>query len=664
MSEFKKKGEWIREKYEVLSVFPFVEGVLYYTALKNEAEEVSTRFIHAVTLEAKPQESELNQLKKRNSEVFFPIQEVFMEGNILYQVFERMEGNLLGVYLMRSAPLPMAEVAKFLKNITSHLLQCYDDEQFALVDPQNMVIHSDGNIRFLYGGPGQLFGYHRRETEDVKKLAQLLYFMLTKKQIDDKTSQTEPVRSSRTDMSLELESLLKRALSNDAIKRPRIQDFWKWAHNYNGKKPKLLDEKTDGEIAVKPTASTSEDPSRASVTTTRKTTASHKAVKPSDEGKKINFSLPSINRKTLIRIGGAVAAILLVILAFQFFGDSTKETLAGVIDPAIEEDPQQAFNYFRQSTIAYEQKQLDQSILYGRKALSADLEKKEYFRHLANLYGLKQDYQKGLQVLTAAVDKFPEEGDLYDSLSVYAYYLKDYEQAKEAADQAVSLQKDEAGYYYHHGKIYGALKNYDQAVQSLRFATYLSKRNARYQHDLAVYLFKQGKIDEAIDYAKSAAKYAKSSEEEYYVTLGVLYLKKWEQLNTNQNLNEKEKKEELARYAKNAYRAFNDAVDEEYKYPRAQYYRSMAYYLYGYFISANQTAEKAAKYDPANPIYHYQLGITYMGLEDKERALQAFERAYQLNPNQGLYQDAIKKAQQMKTTPKKKEVKPEDEKAK
>lgn len=662
MSEFKKKGDWIQGKYEVLSVFPFVEGVLYYTALKKEGEEVSTRFIHAVKLKDQPRESEFNQLKKRNSEVFFPIQEVFMEENILYQVFERMEGNLLGAYLIRSAPLPMDEVAKFLKDITSHLMQCYDDEQFALVDPQNMVIHSEGTIRFLYGGPAHLFGYYRRETEDVKKLAQLLYFMLTKKQVDDKTSQVEPVRSSRPDMSLELESLLKRALSNDAIKRPRIQDFWKWAHNYNVKKPKLLDEKKDGKIVAKPTAS-SEEP-LTPVTTTRKTTATHKVVKPSGKGKSIKISLPSFNRKTLIRIGGAVAAVLLVILVFQFFGDSTKETLAGVIDPAIEEDPQQAYNYFRQSTIAYEQKQLDQSILFGRKALSADLEKKEYFQHLANLYGLKQDYKTGLQVLTAAVEKFPEEGDLYDSLSVFAYYLKDYDLAKEAADQAVSLQKDEAGYYYHHGKVYGALKDYDQAVQSLRFATYLSKRNARYQHDLAVYLYKQGKIDEAIDYAKSAAKYAKSSEEEYYVTLGVLYLKKWEQLYTDQNLNEKEKKEELARYAKNAYRAFNDAVDEEYKYPRAQYYRSMAYYLYGYFVSANQTAEKAAKYDPTNPIYHYQLGITYMGLEDKERALQAFERAYQLNPNETLYQDAIKKAQQMKTTPKQKEVKPEDEDAK
>ncbi len=662
MSEFKKKGEWIRGEYEVLSVFPFVEGVLYYTALKKDGEE-STRFVHAVKLKDKPRESELNQLKKRNSEVFFPIREVFMEEDILYQVFERMEGNLLGVYLMRSAPLPMAEVAEFLKNITSHLLQCYDDEQFALVDPQNMVIHSEGNIRFLYGGPRQLFGYYRRETEDVKKLAQLLYFMLTKKQIDDKITQIESVRSSRQDMSLELESLLKRALSNDAIKRPRIQDFWKWAYNYSEKEPKLLDEKTDEEVTEKPTAPASEDFFRKPVTTTKKTTASHKTVKPSGKKKGINVSLPSINRKILIRIGGAVAAVLLVILVFQFFGDSTRETLAGVIDPSIEENPQQAFNYFRQSTIAYEQKQLDQSILFGRKALSADLEKKEYFQHLANLYGLKQDYKTGLQVLTAAVDKFPEEGDLYDSLSVFAYYMKDYELAKEATDQAVSLRKDEAGYYYHHGKIYGALKDYNQAVQSLRFATYLSKRNARYHHDLAVYLFKQGKIDEAIDYAKSAAKYAKSSEEEYYVTLGVLYLKKWEQLYTNKNLNGKEKKEELARYAKNAYRAFNDAVDEEYKYPRAQYYRSIAYYLYGYFISANQTAEKAAKYDPANPVYHYQLGITYMGLEDKEKALQAFERAYQLNPNQELYQDAMKKAQQMKTTPRK-EDKPEDENAK
>lgn len=52
-----------------------------------------------------------------------------------------------------------------------------------------------------------------------------------------------------------------------------------------------------------------------------------------------------------------------------------------------------------------------------------------------------------------------------------------------------------------------------------------------------------------------------------------------------------------------------------------------------------------------------------MGLGDKEGALKAFERAYQLDPNQSLYQDAIKKAQQMQATPQNKEAKPEDEEA-
>lgn len=229
----------------------------------------------------------------------------------------------------------------------------------------------------------------------------------------------------------------------------------------------------------------------------------------------------------------------------QMFADNTRETLAGVIDPTVEENPQEAFNYFRQSTQAYDQKQLDQAILLGRKALSADLEQKEYFLHLANLYGLKEDYQTGLQILKAATDKFPKDYELQDALSVYAYYLKDYELAKEASDQAVSLTSEEAEVYYHQGKIYGAMGDYDQAVQSLKFATYLKKKNARYQHDLAVYLFKQGKIDEAIEQAKKAAKLASSKKEEYYVTLGVLYLKKWEQVYQDKNMNAEEKKKNL-----------------------------------------------------------------------------------------------------------------------
>ena len=651
MSEFKQKGERIRGTYEVLSVFPFVEGVLYFTSVKKDGEEGSTRFIHAVRLKNQPEEYELDELKKRNNEVFFPIQEVFIEDGFLYQVFERMEGDLLGVYLMRSAPLPMAEVAGLLKNITSHLLQCYDEEQFALVDPQNMVLQSDGHLRFLYGGPDRLFGHYRKETEDVKKLGQLLYFMLTKKRIDDKTTQVELIRSSRPDLPLQLEGLLKRALSNDAIKRPRIHDFWKWAYHYEEKKPKALDEKPAAD----------DQGEKQAATTNEAASASGKAKKAKEDKKKKQFL--AMSRQKWRRIGGVIAAVLLVFLVIQIFSDTTKETLAGVIDPTVEENPEEAFQYFRQSTQAYEQKQLDQAILLGRKALSANLEQKEYFLHLANLYGLKEDYQTGLQVLKAAVKKFPKDYELQDALSVYAYYLKDYELAKEASDKAVSLTSEEAEVYYHQGKIYGAMGDYDQAVQSLKFATYLKKKNARYQHDLAVYLFKQGKIDEAIEQAKSAAKIASSKEEEYYVTLGVLYLKKWEQVFNDKNMNEEQKKKELSNYAKSAYRALNDAVDKESKYPRAQYYRSMGYYLYGYFISANQTAEKAAKYDPENPLYHYQLGITFMGLGDKEGALKSFERAYQLDPNQALYQDAIKKAQQMKATPQNKGEKPEDEEA-
>jgi tetratricopeptide (TPR) repeat protein len=652
MSEFKQKGERIRGSYEVLSVFPFVEGVLYFTSVKKEAEEGTTRFIHAVKLKTQPEEHELEELKKRNSEVFFPVQDVFIEDGILYQVFERMEGDLLGVYLMRSAPLPMAEVANLLKNITSHLLQCYDDEQFALIDPQNMVLQSDGHLRFLYGGPNRLFGHYRQETEDVKKLGQLLYFMLTKERIDDKTTQIDSIRSSRSDLPLQLEGLLLRSLSNDAIKRPRIHDFWKWAYQYEEKKPKALDEK--------------------SVVDDREEKPAEEKVKkpaPSDQKEKAKSAkkekkAPAKSRKGWKRFGLVAAAVVLAFVVIQMFADNTRETLAGVIDPTVEENPQEAFNYFRQSTQAYDQKQLDQAILLGRKALSADLEQKEYFLHLANLYGLKEDYQTGLQILKAATDKFPKDYELQDALSVYAYYLKDYELAKEASDQAVSLTSEEAEVYYHQGKIYGAMGDYDQAVQSLKFATYLKKKNARYQHDLAIYLFKQGNIDEAIEQAKKAAKLASSKEEEYYVTLGVLYLKKWEQIYQDKNMSAEEKKKELANYSKSAFRAFNDAVDEESKYPRAQYYRSMAYYLYGYFISANQTAEKAAKYDPKNPLYHYQLGITCMGLGDKEGALKAFERAYQLDPNQALYQDAIKKAQQMQATPQNKEAKPEDEEAK
>lgn len=635
----KQKGEVIQGKYQVINAFPFVEGTLYFAAVKADGEMEATRFIHAVPMAKEPSEQELDELLNRNRDIFFPIVDVFVEEGVFYQVFDRMEGDLFPIYLKQAAPLSLNEIAQIVKKLSNHLLQCYDEDQFAYVDLQNMVRSPVGDIRFLYGGPMNLFGVQRQEPTDSKRLGKILFAMLTGRFIADGTEDAKELRSIRPDLPLDLEQLILQAFHLDPIKRPRIRDFWKWAHQFQEESAK--NQKT-AESLPQPVQKEPLPPS----------THPLKMKPPAISGKNANpmaEQTPEGRKKRIFSVIGAiVAALFLILIGQAVFGESAADALGEIYISDAETDEAKAFQYFQESNVAYERKQLDQAIELGRRALSSDLEQKGYYLHLANLYGVSNDYKKGKQVLEAAAIQFPDEADVHDALSVYAYYLKDYHRALEAANKAVELESNNAGYLYHQAKVHLALKQYDQAVKSFQFATYVNRQSARYYHDLAIALYRTGKLDEAIKQAKKAVKEAEGSKEKYYLTLGLLYLKKWDHVAKESGLSEEKKQEQLKDLARLAYREFNDAVDEEKDFPEAQYYRSVAHYLYGNYKTANSAAEKAAKLDPKKPLYHYQLGLTFIALGNKEEALKALETAYQLDANNPLYQEAIKKAQAIK----------------
>ncbi|SEN59074.1 tetratricopeptide repeat protein [Lihuaxuella thermophila] len=635
--EFKQKGESIRGKYQVLSAFPFVEGVLYFAALTDpdqaDSSTPSTRFIHALKLKKQMDELDLKELLNRNEDIFFPVEEVFVEEGILYQVFEKMEGNLLGIYLLQSAPLSLVETADILKKITTHLMNCYDRGQFALVDPQNIVITKAGQIRFLYGGPKKLLSYEYPEAEDVKKVGSLLYTMLTKKHADEQTGQIEPLRQERQDVPLELEGLLMRALSPDPMKRPRTQDFWRWALRYEERESAALEEKAKSAPAISP-------PAKEQV----------KAKKPL-RGEQPSASQSGSKRPVKLILGTVAALALVVYLISQLFSDSVDPALAGILDPSVEQDEEQALQYFEASNQAYEQKKLNEAVVLARKALSANPEQPEYYLHLANLFGAARDYTNGKKTLEAAVNKFPQTAKFYDALSIFAYYLKDYGTAKQAIEQAIQLDGKQALYYYHQGKILAALKQNDKAMESLRQAVKLEPDQARFNHDFALYLFRTGNLEEAIEAAKKAADSAKEDQEVYYLDLAILYFKKIERIANDPAITPEQKSKTLDPLVKEERLAIDKALKINSYYGKAYYCLSVINYYGNRLISANVAALKAVKINPKNHFYQYQLGLTYMALKKKEEAIQAFEQAVELEPNNFRYKKALAKAQVMGSKP-------------
>jgi tetratricopeptide (TPR) repeat protein len=647
----KEQGEKIKRSYQVISVFPFVDGVLYYTAYDSfDPEEVPTRFIHAIELPVVPDEKMLAQLPLRNEDVFVPLQEVFVEDGVLYQVFEKLEGNLLGIYLYQNAPLALGEISHMVREIADHWQACEANNQFVLIDPQNMVIHND-KIRFLYGGSSSIFATGKAsaysEAEVSKQMTELLFHMLTGELLEEHVNEVRPLQAFRSDVPVELESWMMKSLSPDPQMRPALQDLWDWANEHGGKKPASIEEKTKKQK--------SSNPFLDKLTPPKPKLGSF--GKKKEEKSKEKQSLKPKKKMPGWVMWAALGVIGLVFLAQLLFApgpDITPLVQAKVIQE-VEQDEDKAINLYNQSVKSYESKDITKAIALAKQALATDTENKQYYIHLANLFGLQKDYKSGLIVLQVATSYFTDDAKLFDQYAVFAYYERDYEKAKQAVDKAVSLDENLASAHYHRGKIYSVLKDLKIAVTSMKTAVAKDQKNALYLHDAALVYLQAGEVDNAVKSEKKAVD-LEGKNSEYRITLGLLYLKQRDEILRNQSLKESVKAKRLKELLDNSHRQFRyvtDTLKDKEYIAEAYYYKARTYYIYGKqdpkgYENAITSSKNAVFYDPKNALYLYQLGICYMAVNNKAAAVDALQKAVNLDPRNRLYQNGLASAQAMK----------------
>ena len=234
----KTQNELINHKYKILNSFPFVIGVLYYTEVQQKAKDQLTCFIHGLDLQrlglSNQEEKWIEKLYHRNENIFIPLEEVFIEEAILYQVYKRLEGYLLVHYIKKHFPLPLNNVLKMIQQVTNHLLALYEEDQFAIIHPQNIIVSRDEKLRFLYGGPtqhlprGMVFTQSNKEADqlvDSYSLGALIYQMLTGKSPMAKGLKIPSLQQLLSECPSALNDLVMRSLSFDADKRPRIEEF-------------------------------------------------------------------------------------------------------------------------------------------------------------------------------------------------------------------------------------------------------------------------------------------------------------------------------------------------------------------------------------------------------------------------------------------------------
>ena len=501
--QIKQQGERIKRSYQVISVFPFVDGVLYYTTYDSfDPEEAPTRFIHAIELQSIPDENALAQLPLRNESIFVPLQEVFVEDGILYQVFEKMEGNLLGIYLYQHAPLALGEISQITQNIADHLMECESQGEFALIDPQNMVIEK-GKVRFLYGGSLSVFPTEKEtnsEAELARQLGELLFLMLTGDNFEEHKQKMRPLRSLRGDTPVELESWIMKSVSPDPNMRPPLHELWKWAHSFGGKKPEGIENQSKQEKKDEKSLVDKLLPSHSVLDS-----FGVKDVKDAQgkiSGKKQKKKLPSW--VTWVAIGLLALIFLARLLATP--GPDTAPLIDAKIIKEVEQNEKKAASLYSQSVKAYEAGDMKKALTLGKQALATDTSNKQYYVHLANLYGLQKNYKLGVIVMKSATSYFTDDARLFDQLAVFDYYVRDYQKAKEAIDKAVQLNNNLASVYYHRGKIYNVLKDSKTAVASMKNAVRKDPKNALYFHDFALIQLQANNVQAAVENEKKAVK--------------------------------------------------------------------------------------------------------------------------------------------------------------
>lgn len=648
--EIKRKGDVICEKYKVVQVFPFIYGVFYL--VKNPADfsmSPSIRLVHAVKLQHNSNEEIKESLMSRNEEIFYPIANVFIQDGVVYQLYEKIEGHLLEMYLLEAAPLKIGEAAHIMKMVTSHLMKCYDQGEFALVDSHNIIITPQGKVKFLYGGPNGLLPHHATEDarkghderEDVRQAGQLFYMMLSNKYELNRWDDPQILQKIEKDLPPNLKMIFGRTQATNRLKRPRIHELWKVAYEYADEKP-IFALNSSG-----PFISSDLIQPLHIVQKTKKKTWSDK-ITPSKKKvvrKKLKKPKKSIPKPLIFLLVSSLCVVAFIFSIIKIHSVTVADhSLENIVYSDISHDKEQAAAWYQESVKAWERKDLKGSTILARKALSADLDQAEYYLHLANLYGEAKDYKSGMLTLTAASKKFPQDAGIFDALAVHAYYAKDYATAQKASEKAVELDNKDPRYLYHQAKIYAALKQYTKAVNILTYAIYMHQDQALYYHDLAVFLTHLDRLDDGIDYARMAVKYDQG-EPHFQITLGALYLMKREEIAKDQTTKGEDKQELLDHWAIKAREVLEGVTKQNQKLPEAWHYQSQALYYLNETELANEAALTAVRLDSQNTDYLYQLGLTYLALKKKPDAISVFRKITFLDPNNKMFQEGLKKAE-------------------
>ncbi|QKG85648.1 tetratricopeptide repeat protein [Kroppenstedtia pulmonis] len=702
--DIKKKGEWIRNTYEVIDAFPFVQGVLYFTRVAAKAQDQGddrpARFVHGLDVRLLERGAPLENLLHRDRSSFFPLQGLFVQEGILYQVFGRLEGTLMAHHLYHSAPLALPKVLSIIQKVTDSLVSIRDKDQFTLVHPQNMLLTSDG-VRFLYGGSVGLLPKVRGEpvnweedevlrtkkekAMDIYSLGALAYIMLTGTSPSTQ-GRVEPIQLYRNDVPSELNQYVMACLEPDPVHRPSLHELSRWIQqvsipgdfqkkkddpvyylkpDFESLRENLFSQMVRDVLSQRVTgpaegvtewegwqAGQLDTPGQEAALTRQEPKGERVWTRHPEDGTGTSrqkglsslptsvpqdpVPLPQKEEKEVSLFRKKPVWIATTVL-LGGLGTGFYLFLSG---PS---DAENAAKYYGESMKYVQNEKMDQAVTMAEQAVEAAPQDKTYLLHLADLYWKEKKYQQAVTVLERGSREIPD-AEVFDLLAMNALYANKLKPASKAIKQAISLDPDNPQYHYHQGKIYGAAEKYDAAVRSLQKAIRMEGDDSRFHNSLATYLLKKR------DY-KGAEKHARQAVElnpevsDYQVKLGKVYLAHRGEAEKDKQLSLQEKKVRMKELTEKSIQSFAEGIRLDSKNATAHYYLSISQYYDGDYKSAEKSAQKSLQLSPEVASFYYQYGVVLQRLDKRKEAADNYKKALDLDPENTLYKKAVEQIQ-------------------
>ncbi len=282
-----------------------------------------------------------------------------------------------------------------------------------------------------------------------------------------------------------------------------------------------------------------------------------------------------------------------------------------------------------------ERQLLEDALTAFKKARELDPNKAAYhYEEGKTLYYLRR-YEEAVAALEQAIELDSRKADriallafeqaikLDPKKAVYhydkgrAFYnLKQFEEAIAAFEQAITLDPKKAVYHYDKGRAFYDFKHNREASVAFEQAIKLDPKKAVYHYDKGRAFYNLKQFEEAIAAFEQAIKLDPNKAVYHYDKGRAFY--------------------DFKQYEK-AIAAFEQAIKLGPKKAIYHYDKGRAFYNLKQFEEAIAAFEQAITLDPKKAVYHYDKGRAFYGLEHYREASAAFEQAITLDPNKAVY---------------------------